>query len=87
MVVTVKDIPLSFERLGRLNRMAKKLVYRLAERALAHSSGAVELLRSLGLPYEKVVFTSWVIDNERFAGWAREIPGDAIRNRMDLRGT
>lgn len=54
-------------------------LYRLASQAIAPSTGTRELLRSLGLPEERIILIPYVVDNDWWQAKSAEVDRNAVR--------
>ena len=55
------------------------LLYRLASQAIAPSTGTQELLRSLGIPEERISLIPYVVDNDWWQARSVEVDRNAVR--------
>jgi glycosyltransferase involved in cell wall biosynthesis len=73
---------------GNWKRFIKKFfwprLFRIADLAIAPSSGTVALMRSLGLPDERIAMLPYVVDNERWLDEAKKVDRSAIRRAWNI---
>lgn len=72
IVLLAEDTPLTYSRIGRFRRGIKYLTYKLADAYAAHSSEARKLLLSLGISEERIGFTPWAVDIDKFSSGSHE---------------
>jgi glycosyltransferase involved in cell wall biosynthesis len=63
----------------RVKRVAWPVLFRLADQVIVPSSGTRELMRSLGLPDERVTLTPYVVDNDWWLAQSAAIDRGAVR--------
>jgi glycosyltransferase involved in cell wall biosynthesis len=63
----------------RVKRMVWPLLFRLADQVIVPSSGSQELMRSLGLPEERVTLTPYVVDNDWWLAQSARVDRAAMR--------
>ncbi len=63
----------------RVKRFAWPLLFRLADQVIVPSSGSRELMRSLGLPEERVTLTPYVVDNDWWLAQSARVDRAAVR--------
>jgi glycosyltransferase involved in cell wall biosynthesis len=65
-------------------RMVKKIfwpfLFRLADQVLSFSSAGVDLMRSLGIPRERIALTHFVVDNDWWVERSARVDRKAMRN-------
>src|SRR5256885_9033635 len=59
------------------------LLFRLADQIVIPSSGTQELMRSLGLPDERVTLTPYVVDNDWWLAESARVHREAVRSSWD----
>jgi len=59
-------------------------LFRLADVVIVPSSGGVALMRSLGLPEDRVVLTPYVVDNDRWTAQAASVDRSAVRRQWGV---
>jgi glycosyltransferase involved in cell wall biosynthesis len=64
---------------GSVKRMFWPLLYRLASQAIAPSSGTYDLLRSLGIPGERIANLPFVVDNDWWIAQSALVDRSAVR--------
>ena len=92
-----KRIPLLFgtdattmrSRLGKtwkywIKRLCLPYVFKLADIAIAPSTGSWALLRSLGVTDERIVLTPFVVDNDWWRTQSSKVNSAAIRQKLDI---
>ena len=62
-----------------LKRFFWPFLYRLASQVIAPSSGTYDLLRSLGIPEEKIALIPYVVDNDWWHARSAEVDRTAVR--------
>jgi glycosyltransferase involved in cell wall biosynthesis len=63
----------------RVKRVAWPLLFRLADQVIVPSSGTRELMRSLGLPDDRVTLTPYVVDNDWWLAQSAGVDRAAVR--------
>lgn len=63
----------------RVKRLAWPFLFRLADQVIVPSSGGQELMRSLGLPDERVTLTPYVVDNDWWLAQSARVDRNAVR--------
>jgi glycosyltransferase involved in cell wall biosynthesis len=63
----------------RVKRVVWPLLFRLADQVMVPSSGSRELMRSLGLPEERVTLTPYVVDNDWWLAQSARVDRAAVR--------
>ena len=86
IILAAEDTPLFYSRIGRSRQILKAFVYRRADHFCAHSSQAVQLLQNLKVQCNRITFTPWAVDNDRFAQGARDADRQEIRRSLGLKG-
>jgi glycosyltransferase involved in cell wall biosynthesis len=56
------------------------MLFRLADQVIVPSSGSLELMRSLGLPDERVTVTPYVVDNDWWLAQSSQVDRAAVRS-------
>ncbi len=69
-----------------VKRLLWPRLFGLADVAIVPSSGGVELMRSLGLPDDRIVLTPYVVDNDRWTHAATRVDRTAVRTRFGIPG-
>ncbi len=59
-------------------------LFRLADVAIVPSSGGVALMRSLGIPGERIALAPYVVDNDRWKQAAAQVDRTAVRARWGI---
>jgi glycosyltransferase involved in cell wall biosynthesis len=62
-----------------VKRVMWPLLFRLADQVMVPSSGGQELMRSLGLPNERVTLTPYVVDNDWWLAQSASVDRAAVR--------
>ncbi len=62
-----------------VKRLFWPLLYRLASQAIAPSTGTRDLLRSLGIPDERISLIPYVVDNDWWKAQSAQVDPDAVR--------
>ena len=66
----------------------KKLIWRhlfgLADQVIAPSSAGVEMMRSLGIPNERITLTPFVVDNDWWSSQAAKVNRAVVRESWDV---
>lgn len=62
-----------------VKRVMWPLLFRLADHVIVPSSGSLELMKSLGLPEDRVTVTPYVVDNDWWLAQAAKVDRDATR--------
>jgi glycosyltransferase involved in cell wall biosynthesis len=62
-----------------VKRVAWPLLFRLADQVIVPSSGSQELMRSLGLPEDRVTLTPYVVDNDWWLAQSARVDCAAVR--------
>jgi glycosyltransferase involved in cell wall biosynthesis len=86
IVLSAEDTKLSFSRIGAARRYFKRVLLSRADMYCAHSSAAIELLLTHGVPAAKIISTPWAVDNEQFSKWAAETNAAEQRRKLDVDG-
>ena len=86
IILALEDTPLFYSRLGRLRRVFKAFVYRRADHFCAHSSQAMSLLKNLHVRNDRITFTPWAVDNNRFARDSIAADRDEVQQTLGLQG-
>jgi glycosyltransferase involved in cell wall biosynthesis len=63
----------------RVKRVAWPVLFRLADQVIVPSSGTQELMRSLGLPDDRVTLTPYVVDNDWWLAQSAAVNRAAVR--------
>ena len=63
----------------RVKRLAWPFLFRLADQVIVPSSGGQELMRSLGLPDERVTLTPYVVDNDWWLAQSARVDRNVVR--------
>ena len=63
----------------RIKRVLWPLLFRLADQVIVPSTGSVELMRTLGLPDERVTLTPYAVDNEWWLEQSARVDRAAVR--------
>jgi len=63
----------------RVKRVLWPLLFRLADQVIVPSTGSVELMRTLGLPDERVTLTPYAVDNEWWLEQSARVDRAAVR--------
>jgi len=63
----------------RVKGLVWPLLFRLADQVIVPSSGSRELMRSLGLPEERVTLTPYVVDNDWWLAQSARVDRAAVR--------
>jgi glycosyltransferase involved in cell wall biosynthesis len=64
----------------RVKRVAWPVLFRLADQVIVPSSGTQELMRSLGLPDDRVTLTPYVVDNDWWLAQSAAVNRAAVRD-------
>lgn len=77
---TVTLSPLDGKKWKRpVKRLAWPLLFRLADQVIVPSSGTLDLMRSLGLPDDRVTLTPYVVDNDWWLARSAGVDRAAVR--------
>ncbi len=68
-----------------LKRLLWPVLYRLASQVTAPSSGTCSLMRSLGIPDDRVALIPFVVDNDWWTGQSARVDRDAVRTSWEVR--
>jgi glycosyltransferase involved in cell wall biosynthesis len=60
------------------------LLFRLADQVIIVSSGGAALMRSLGIPVDRITLTPFCVDNERWISMSNHVDRNAVRNGWDI---
>jgi glycosyltransferase involved in cell wall biosynthesis len=63
----------------RIKRFFWPFLFRIADQVIVPSSGSVALMRSLGLPEERITMTPYVVDNDWWLAEAARVDRAAVR--------
>jgi glycosyltransferase involved in cell wall biosynthesis len=63
----------------RVKRVAWPVLFRLADQVIVPSSGTQDLMRSLGLPDDRVTLTPYVVDNDWWLAQSASVDRAAVR--------
>jgi glycosyltransferase involved in cell wall biosynthesis len=67
----------------QVKRVLWPLLFRLADQVIVPSTGSLELMRSLGLPDERVTLTPYVVDNDWWLEQSARVDRVAVRSAWD----
>ena len=62
-----------------VKRLFWPVLYRLASRVIAPSTGTRELMRSLGIPEERIALLPYVVDNDWWQAQSAQVDRDVVR--------
>jgi len=60
-------------------RIVWPILYRLADQVIVPSTGTLELMRSLGIPAERITLTPFVVDNDWWTAQSRKVDRNHVR--------
>ncbi len=72
IILLAEDTPLTYSRISKFRRWIKGLTYKLADAYAAHSSEARKLLLSLEIAEQRIGFTPWSVDIDKFSSGSRD---------------
>jgi glycosyltransferase involved in cell wall biosynthesis len=64
-----------------VKRVMWPLLFRLADQVIVPSTGSLELMKSLGLPEERVTITPYVVDNDWWVAQSAKVDREATRRK------
>jgi glycosyltransferase involved in cell wall biosynthesis len=64
----------------RIKRLFWPFLFRIADQVIVPSSGSVALMRSLGLPEERITMTPYVVDNDWWLAESARVERAAVRD-------
>jgi glycosyltransferase involved in cell wall biosynthesis len=59
-------------------------LFRLADRVIVVSSGGTELMRSLGIPANRITLTPFCVDNKRWIAMSDRVDRESVRSRWNI---
>jgi glycosyltransferase involved in cell wall biosynthesis len=65
-----------------VKRIFWPILFRIADQVIVPSSGSVALMRSLGLPEERVTLTPYVVDNDWWLAESARVDRDTVRDSL-----
>jgi glycosyltransferase involved in cell wall biosynthesis len=63
----------------RVKRILWPFLFRIADQVIVPSSGGVDLMRSLGIPDDRITLTPYVVDNDWWLAESARVDRDAVR--------